>query len=569
MVADDERDLERSEPSGEDDAAEMRLPDPSGDDAAADPRLPEPFNLFVDIEGAPLPYADHYTMARLMFHAFRKLLGVDPSRLMERMVSDRGEFWVVMDERVPVWTRVPVETMELRAGWMSGYPVFDGVGKDGEPKTKALRLKESDARSAVRVLGTFMAKQRFFEDAPRGVACGPWFFRVNRMETPLGAVVSLVREDLGPQHRVVHHVAELPFQHCMEDGAAAMVAAMSAPPPSEYADGSPYDIEREWVLRAITGRLTEADAEADDDVVLAGTAWGQFLEQVLPDRGLQRLLGEYFGACLMGCAMQYQRSLWLYGSGGNGKGTLINVLKSFFPKDSITALMPQMLDSEYNRASLSLSLVNLVSEVKREHLADTAHFKAAVSGNDTMTGRWPTGRPFNFVSKAGWVISSNELPTVSDSTHGFWRRQIVIPFEQSVDGVGTNPNIEADLLEERDVILSWMILGAARLVRRGRFIEPAAATDAKALWRQEADSVATWFAEYLVKDDNGRMRAMELFRDYTAFASDCRYFPVSIKEFGARMKTLCRHKRETAGIVYYVKKALPKVGVDRDVSTWM
>ena len=243
-------------------------------------------------------------------------------------------------------------------------------------------------------------------------------------------------------------------------------------------------------------------------------------------------------ASLVGIAPRYQRTILAKGTGENGKNALIDVALSAFPPSAVIAIAPQHFSDEYRRALLAGKRLNVVSELPEAEIIASESFKAIVTG-DPIDGRHIRSSPFTFRSVAGHFFSANALPGTRDQTHGFWRRFAVVTFNRSFENdPAKDPEIASKIITaERPAIVSWMLVGAQRLLRAGRYTLPPSHDDALAVWRREADPVACFLDDCAEPAENGTPAA-HVYKRYTMWASENGHKAMSSTKFGQRMKGL-------------------------------
>jgi len=267
-------------------------------------------------------------------------------------------------------------------------------------------------------------------------------------------------------------------------------------------------------------------------------------------------LREFVGACLLGLATTYQRALIMVGAGGEGKSTVASILKSVFPPGTTTAVSPQLWGNEYRRARLSGKLLNYVAELPAAKILANDIFKAFVTG-DEVDARHIREAPFDYFPVAGHLFGANELPDTHDTTKGFWRRFLVLRFDQKVE---TFPEVLKDvniaskvIAKEKSQIVGWLIRGAQSLVLRGKFEEPAGHKAELAQWQLDVDQVVQFLHSHCraVKPLEKGLSGSALYGGYKDWADTQRHKSVSGTRFGIRLRQLgYEAKRTKAGILY-------------------
>ncbi len=103
----------------------------------------------------------------------------------------------------------------------------------------------------------------------------------------------------------------------------------------------------------------------------------------------------------------------------------------------------------------------------------------------------------SFIPTAKWIISTNNDQKLTDNSHGFWRRLVVIPFTQELSGKDIVPGLDQAIIDsELMIFLDWCLAGLQRLTQRGKYPdEPKAVAVAKLEATIASDTVKAWNAE--------------------------------------------------------------------------
>ena len=88
-----------------------------------------------------------------------------------------------------------------------------------------------------------------------------------------------------------------------------------------------------------------------------------------------------------------------------------------------------------------------------------------LAGREPISARFLHREFFEFNPVFTPWLRTNHKPIITGSDDGIWRRLVLIPFTQKFDPSNQNPNLERELLEERDGILKWMIQGSIEYLK--------------------------------------------------------------------------------------------------------
>ena len=254
-----------------------------------------------------------------------------------------------------------------------------------------------------------------------------------------------------------------------------------------------------------------------------GSRFRRYLERVQPDEGVRGILQEAMGMTLLtNPSTNFQRAVWLQGDGGNGKSVMLDILRRFHPQH--TAFDLANLDQRFGLACIKDKTLVVVAETPPKGF-DENRFKSLV-GRDLVTAERKHQDTFSFVPKATWVLSMNQTPAIRDSSHGFWRRVLPIPFDVQIPLHEMDRNLVPSILgdaQELAAVLDWMLEGAIRLLRRGDFPAmdemPQRIKDLARTQRAESDSAVAFLEEYAPSHDPSRF--YDKHQVYAAYAEFC------------------------------------------------
>lgn len=191
--------------------------------------------------------------------------------------------------------------------------------------------------------------------------------------------------------------------------------------------------------------LSTVQIPVDYDPDAACPAWEKFVGEVFPE-DCQSTLPWELAAWLMTPNTSIQKSILLLGEGCNGKSTFLVALEKFLGKQNVAGVSLHKLEaSQFASARLVGKLANICPDLPSEHLAGTSVFKA-LTGGDLIHGERKYGESFEFESYARLVFSANTPPQSADSSHAFFRRWLVVPFDRTFT---EEDEIPRDVLDRR------------------------------------------------------------------------------------------------------------------------
>jgi len=215
-----------------------------------------------------------------------------------------------------------------------------------------------------------------------------------------------------------------------------------------------------------------------------------FIEHVLPDGAVRKLLFQYIGYVFLR-DMNLERVLFLFGSGANGKSVFLNVIKALIGKEQCCAYsLEDLTKKDYHRAELGNYILNVCTEISSR--LKTSVFKQMVS-REPLQARSPYGKPFIIHEYATSIFATNELPKDVEQTNAFFRRFLIIPFDVRIPDDEQDPDLAKKIIDsEMSGVLNYVVQGARSLLREKKFAIPQAVLETVEKFRRESNCVATF-----------------------------------------------------------------------------
>jgi putative DNA primase/helicase len=265
-------------------------------------------------------------------------------------------------------------------------------------------------------------------------------------------------------------------------------------------------------------------------------------------------LQEFIGACLLGSVTKYQKSIVCVGDGGGGKSTLLAAVRALFPPDLVTSLDPHDMTGprrEYYLANLAGKRINISTEIPDRDMDEMSAIKRVITGDD-VTARHPRGRPWVFKPIAGHIFACNTLPLAADTSDGFWRRMTCITFNRlfhlDTSRLSTD-HIVAQLMTEKSAIIRWVIDGAARLERRGKYCDLPSSEHVLSEWRHDANPWLRFARDRLTPTDQPHQwdKCLDVFTAFRTWCAERNIRASSMTQFVAALR---RHGIGTCEVPY-------------------
>ena len=120
------------------------------------------------------------------------------------------------------------------------------------------------------------------------------------------------------------------------------------------------------------------------------------------------------------------------------------------------------------------------------------------------------------------AFNSNDLPRDVEHTEAFFRRFLIIPFDETIPEERRNPNLAKEIIaSELSGVFNWILEGLVRLLTQNGFSRCDAAKDMVENFRRESDSVAMFIEEEEYGNSTeGTVRLQDLYRSYKTYCQD-------------------------------------------------
>jgi putative DNA primase/helicase len=173
-----------------------------------------------------------------------------------------------------------------------------------------------------------------------------------------------------------------------------------------------------------------------------------------------------------------------------------------------------------------------------------------------MVARFLQKEIFEFDPKFTAVLSGNDMPTVSGTDYGIWRRLLIIHWGVTIAEADRLPfgELMKRFDAERAGILNWLIEGALRYLNEGLtpFI-PAAVTAFTDDYREERDPVGTFVEACVLRGPDFahlKVGAAEMYKAYVEWCEANAIKPYQQTAFGLRLSALGIKKKKGHKVYY-------------------
>jgi len=286
--------------------------------------------------------------------------------------------------------------------------------------------------------------------------------------------------------------------------------------------------------------------------------WLEFLGEIMA--GKEEMIGflrRAIGYSLTGTTGE-QCLFFLYGSGANGKSTLLNLLSHVLgdyslrsPSDMLVTRRERGVPNDVAR--LKGARLVVTSEIEEGTNLAEALVKQ-LTGGDTLVARFLFAEYFEFVPTFKIWLAANHKPRIRGDDYAIWRRIRLLPFLVEIPAERQDPSLLAKLQAENAGILAWAVRGCLEWQASG-LRPPREVMAATQAYRSEMDTFNHWIEEHCDLDANlmaeYEVRASDLYGDYVNWSHANGLYAVSSVRFASRLDAKGIGKaRKSVGIFY-------------------
>jgi putative DNA primase/helicase len=243
--------------------------------------------------------------------------------------------------------------------------------------------------------------------------------------------------------------------------------------------------------------------------------------------------------------------VFLFGTGGNGKGVFVATVTGIFGDYAITAPMEMFLASNVDRhpteiAKLKGARLVVAQETQKGRRWDEAKIKN-LTGGDRLTGRFMRGDFFDFKPTHKLMIAGNHKPSLRSVDEAIRRRFLLVPFTVCIPKAERDPKLGDRLKAEWPAILRWMVDGCLEWQRDGLMV-PDIVRKATDDYLADQDALGQWADEWLHLDPRAFATTRALFASWRQWCDARNLAPGTETAFADTLKDRgYEHDRRTKG----------------------
>lgn len=230
-----------------------------------------------------------------------------------------------------------------------------------------------------------------------------------------------------------------------------------------------------------------------------------------------------------------QVAFLFYGTGANGKGTLLRVIEALLGRENCSHESLDALNrNRFSAVNLFGRIANLAGDIDGTFQESTAMFKA-LTGEDTIGGERKYGDRFSFMSWAVPVFTCNKIPGSADTSEGYLRRWVMLEFGRTISAKDRIYGYSDLLINELPGIALKAVAALRKLMEERTFKNDGDIIGGQETFARAIDQVRLWIDEATEPQPDARPERTSLYKSYRAWAIESGQGPLRAAEFYHRL----------------------------------
>lgn len=248
-----------------------------------------------------------------------------------------------------------------------------------------------------------------------------------------------------------------------------------------------------------------------------------------------RTLYEILAYCMMP-DYPINRLFAFLGSGLNGKSKFLELLRKFIGVENCcTTELDTLLTSRFEITRLHKKLVCMMGETNFNEMTKTSILKK-LTGGDLIGFEYKNKNPFDEKNYAKILIATNNLPSTTDKTIGFYRRWMIIDFPNQFSEA---KDILLDIPEEEYESLGLKCCMILREVLKERkFTNEGSIEERTEKYEAKSNFLDKFIKEFTENDFNSHISCSDFYKKFSSWCKENRHRDMSEMSVSINMKKI-------------------------------
>lgn len=267
----------------------------------------------------------------------------------------------------------------------------------------------------------------------------------------------------------------------------------------------------------------------------------KFMETPIMDKIFKEWVGEKYiktlyeiiAYCLIP-SYPINRLFCFIGSGMNGKSKFLELITKFVGDNNVTSTeLDTLLSSRFEVTRLHKKLICQMGETNFNEISRTSILKK-LTGGDLIGFEYKNKNPFHDKNYAKIIISTNNLPTTTDKTIGFYRRWLIIDFPNQFS---EKKDILKEIPEEEYECLALKCCFLLKeLLEKRVFHEEGDVEERMERYESKSDFLQKFLEEYVEEKIEGYITKSDFYKKFSSWCKENRHRQMSETSIGLKLR---------------------------------
>lgn len=222
------------------------------------------------------------------------------------------------------------------------------------------------------------------------------------------------------------------------------------------------------------------------------------------------------------------------GGGMNGKSCFLKLLRKFIGEKNVCSTeLDSLLNSRFEVTRLHKKLVCMMGETNFNEMSKTSILKK-LTGQDVIGFEYKNKNPFEEINYAKIMIATNNLPTTTDKTVGFYRRWMIIDFpnqfDEKKDILIDIPEEEYGKLARKCVYILHNLLKVRKFTNEGEIM------DRIKKYESKSDFLQKFLDDFIMEEINGYITKKDFYTKFSGWCKENRHRELAENTLGKKLR---------------------------------
>jgi len=222
------------------------------------------------------------------------------------------------------------------------------------------------------------------------------------------------------------------------------------------------------------------------------------------------------------------------GAGMNGKSKFLELVRKFVGAENVASTeLDTLITSRFEITRLHKKLICQMGETNFNEMSKTSIIKK-LTGGDLIGFEYKNKDPFNEKNYAKIIIATNNLPTTTDKTIGFYRRWLIIDFPNQFS---EQKDILAEIPEEEyECLANKCVIILKDLLNKRKFHNEGSVEDRMAKYEAKSDFLQKFLDEFTLESIDNYITKADFRKKFASWCKENRHREMADNTLSKNMK---------------------------------